>query len=338
MLKMTAKRSVAAVLVALLGACASQDDDSALQGQGEPSLPQAAPTPEPAGAAPTRASLQASADALLAGLQTGAAVPLAPGARITEDGQSIALDKSRLAGTRSYTYRTFVAEPAAGQAAVFGVADVGALPIEFALRFKAQPGGALSEVEIITLRAGEFVLAAPTALTTVHGMYETTIPARQQQTREQLIAVATSYFDGIEAASGEGVPFGDDCDRIENGVQTTRNPAQHPVMALACKQSLGTLGYIDRVRDRRFQVVDVERGLVLALSLFDVPGGQYVAQLPSQPITLELPANTWHVAAVFKIVDGKIQRVEAVLRFAPLGTTSAWAVEAPAAAATTPVI
>ena len=337
MLKMKAKRSVAAVLVALLGACASQDDDSATSERvGEPSLPQAGPAAEAAGATATRASLQASADALLAALQTGGAVSLASAARITEDGRDVPLEKSRLAGARSYTYRTFLAEPATGQASVFGVADVGALPIEFALRFKAAPGGALSEIEVITVRAGEFVLAAPAALTTAHPMYETSVPAAQQQTREQLLAVAGSYFDGIEAASGENVPFDDGCDRIENGVQTTRNPAQHPVMALPCKQSLGTLGYIERVRDRRFPLVDVERGLVLALSLFDVPGGEYVAQLPSQPIPLTFSANTWHVAAVFKIVEGKIQRVEAVLRFAPLGTPSAWTADG--LVATPPVI
>ena len=43
--------------------------------------------------------------------------------------------------------------------------------------------------------------------------------------RAALIRTANMYFSGMQKNDGKGVyPFADDCDRIENGTQTTNRP------------------------------------------------------------------------------------------------------------------
>jgi len=50
-----------------------------------------------------------------------------------------------------------------------------------------------------------------------------------------LINAANSYFESIEHGNGELAPFAEDCERHENGGQTTHNAT--PV-ALACADGL----------------------------------------------------------------------------------------------------
>src|SRR6185369_309094 len=98
------------------------------------------------------------------------------------------------------------------------------------------------------------------------------------------------------------VPFADECQRIQNGNQTTNNartsqlaqladgtegrgrgaapgnppPGQLDIGALSCidQFKLGYFNFIRRVRDRRFAVVDQERGLVTVIAEMDEPAGQ----------------------------------------------------------------
>src|SRR5208337_1099860 len=52
------------------------------------------------------------------------------------------------------------------------------------------------------------------------------IPPAERATRADLIKTANMYFSGIQLNDGKGVyPFTDDCNRIENGMQTTNNPS-----------------------------------------------------------------------------------------------------------------
>ena len=87
------------------------------------------------------------------------------------------------------------------------------------------------------------------------------------------------------------------------------------------------LHFVSRIRDRRFVAVDQERGLVLAFGFFDhqagdtrnfvAPNGRQVTAGPAQPWT-------WYLAEMFKIEDGKIHRIEAVLDRVPYGMLSGW--------------
>ena len=89
----------------------------------------------------------------------------------------------------------------------------------------------------------------------------------------------------------------------------------------------GVFHYVTRIRDRRFVLVDVERGLAFALAFFDnasgdarngtLADGRKVVSGPSVPWT-------WQIAEVFKIERGQIGAVESVLHPVPYGMGSGW--------------
>lgn len=272
----------------------------------------------------TRESLSALSDALLTALQSDhAGALLASDAHVTENGRTISVRDSLLTGTRRYPYRTFFAEPGAGQAALFGVADVGDSPLVFSLRLRAE-GSAISELEIITARPGEASVAAPANLKTPDPMYETLVPMQARRSRAELIAIADAYFDAIEQSTGAEVPFADGCNRFENGVQTTNNGMLSSLTSLSCRDGLAYLFYIETVRDRRYPIVDEQRGLVFAQVAFDMPGGPYRAEINGQIVERDRVPNTLLLGEVFKIQDGRIQRIEATMRNLPLGTPTGW--------------
>ncbi len=84
---------------------------------------------------------------------------------------------------------------------------------------------------------------------------------------------------------------------------------------------------MSRIRDRRYVAVDPERGLVLAFVFFDhfagdtrrftTPSGRAVTAGPAQPWT-------WYIAELFRVENGKLRRIEAVLERVPYGMTSGW--------------
>jgi hypothetical protein len=86
--------------------------------------------------------------------------------------------------------------------------------------------------------------------------------------------------------------------------------------------------YMTKIRDRRYPVVDEELGLVWCLVMFDVPGTVKTAELPGYGV-VELPARTQYprsivVAELFKICNGLIHYIEALLTSVPLGTKPGW--------------
>jgi len=56
-------------------------------------------------------------------------------------------------------------------------------------------------------------------------LFTDTVPAAERMSREELIKTANLYFSGMQQTDGKVVyPFADDCDRLENGGQTTNAP------------------------------------------------------------------------------------------------------------------
>ena len=100
-----------------------------------------------------------------------------------------------------------------------------------------------------------------------------------------------------------------------------------PLGAATKQFQSGLLHFVTRVRDRRFLVVDRERGLVLGFAFFDhaagktrtfkTPDGRTVTSGPTTPWT-------WEIAELFKIENGKIRQIEAVLDHSPYGMGSGW--------------
>ncbi len=170
------------------------------------------------------------------------------------------------------------------------------------------------------LSTGESVekLGAP------HKIFMEAIPVKERASREDLIRTANYYFSGLQKNDhGKGYyPFTDDCHRVENGMPATNVPLAEgqkrpdPETATVysshwgCKEQFesGTMGFITRVRDRRFVAVDRERGIVFAFGFFDHDSLNW----------------TWQLAELFKIEKGNIRRIEAIFHRCPYGMNSGW--------------
>ncbi len=125
---------------------------------------------------------------------------------------------------------------------------------------------------------------------TVNPVYLQAVPEKERMSRADLIVTANKYFTGMQENDGKGdYPFTDDCNRLENGNQSTNAPTPQgekrpdPKTALtysgqwSCLEQFqsGLLHFVNRIRDRRFVAVDQERGLVYAFGFFDHSGGAH---------------------------------------------------------------
>jgi hypothetical protein len=303
-------------------------------------------------------------DALIA--HAPAKLPVTPRMKMTENGQRLEPgDGFWRTATSKGTYRLFVTDVPSGQVAFIGTMSEApppsmAVPVVVAIRLKVE-NRKVSEIETFVVRN----MQAANRLDMMgkpDPMLMGAIPAGQRASRDALIKTANQYFTGLEKNDGKGVyPFTDDCNRFENGTQTTNNPnyrtssvynpppaiggrggkgKEAPSVpqpppdainpgAMGCKEGLATgyFHFVTRVRDRRFLAVDAERGLVFSFVLEDLPAG------PAKNVKLadgrEIIAGpkrpwTWETAEVFKIEGGKIRRMEAVMEQVPYGMQSGW--------------
>jgi len=231
---------------------------------------------------------------------------------------------------RRADYDLKAADPEQGQVSWFGIIEEAGHPAIMALRL-ALRGGRIAEVETIVCRELEFGpfpnfegYDAPRAL-----MLED-VPEDQRVPRARMISIADGYFDTIQLNDGTlFTEFTEDCDRIENGLQTTNTEIEgYPIarMGTADQFRLGQYIYDDRLRDRRFPLVDEEKGLVLAAGFIDHAGKitevtwtdgsrhESIFHFPHSFVLLEF----------FKIVGGKIAGVEAVFVTVPYNMVSPW--------------
>lgn len=274
-----------------------------------------------------------------------ARLPVAKSVKFTENGQRLAPGDGlwNTASARG-TYTLYVADPEARQAGFFGVMLENGTPAILALRLKVADGK-ITEIETLVARGdaggahGERGARNLEKLGTPHPVFLETVPASQRASREDLIKTANTYFTGLERNDGKGVyPFTDDCNRIENGVQTTNNPGEgsparqnasrFDIAALGCKAQFesGFFHFVTRIRDRRFLVVDRERGMVLAFVFFDHAGNARPVKLPDGRVNPAGPARpfTWEIAELFKVENGKLRQIEAVIDQCPYGMDSGW--------------
>jgi hypothetical protein len=283
-------------------------------------------------------------DALLA--HNPALLPLAPNVRYTEDGQRLAIGDGlwRTLHAKGH-YRLFVTDVPAGQVTFFGTVEeenrdpTKGTAVLMALRLRVQDGK-ITEIEELMARDEKPALAMDGKQ--VDPIYLATVPESERVSRAAMIATADKYFTGMQKNDGKGdYPFADDCNRLENGMQTTNaptpagqtrpDPKTSPTYSSqwSCMEQFksGLLHFVSRIRDRRYVAVDEERGIVFAFGFFDheggdtrhftTPDGRQVVNGPVQPWT-------WEIAELFKVQGGKIHRIQAVLQRSPYGMNSGW--------------
>jgi len=257
---------------------------------------------------------------------------LARDVKYTENGQLLKLGDG-FWGTASGppSYRIYADDPQQGEAMFMGVLPENGAPVILGLRIKVELHR-IAEIEAIIARKEAGSIARPENLVTPNPIFAETVPTAERRSRQNMIAIANSYFSAIEKGHASFVPFDANCDRIESGVQTTNNKsaATNPgsVLGLGCADQIKTRNFQPDtlIRDRRFAVIDEERGLVFVLGFFDhdatlrsysLADGRTVKQTRSGPWT-------WEIAEMFKIQDGKIMRVEAIVNTGIYGMKAGW--------------
>jgi hypothetical protein len=146
-----------------------------------------------------------------------------------------------------------------------------------------------------------------------------------------MIGLADGYFSTLERNDGTlRTRFHPGCNRVENGVQTTNNPGLEflPSARLGCEAQfrLGIYRYDDRLRARRYPLVDVERGLVLAGAFIDHCGrvGRYRLTDGTEVESPVRRPHSFSLLELFKLRAGAIEQIEANFITVPYHMPCAW--------------
>ena len=267
-------------------------------------------------------------------------LPLSTDVRYTENEQRVAVGEGFWqTATGRGNYNHFFADPVVTQAAWMGTMREGSTLLLMALRLRVELGR-ITEIETSYFRpggGGPNDIAAMDARKSPEPLWLDAIPTANRATRAELVAVANAYFEGLHRNDGHGFyPFTDDCDRIENGARTTNNPTGPSTpggfnyMGAGCKEQFesGYLAIVTNVHQRRFPLVDVERGVVYANAILDLGGTVRSVTLRSGE-TVDMSAFAGRASSIdateaFKIENGLIRRIEMIGPSVPFHLNSAW--------------
>ncbi len=262
---------------------------------------------------------------------------LARDIRYTENGVELTLGDG-LWGTASARgrYSLYVCEPEAGQVGFYGtLSELGHLNY-IALRLKVYES-LIEEIEVVVARPSAAVPGPDGRPGTAAGelmngraprpQFLATVPGNERMSREDLVRVANAYFTGMANQTGNyTAPFAGTCERWENGVQTTRqqlnpNASGPDILSMGCEQQQksGWFAFVTEIRNRRYPVVDVERGLVFCFAYFDHDAAVRTYPLRDgtmAPNIIDSP-QTIQISELFQIRRGNIDQIEAVINGVP---------------------
>ena len=257
--------------------------------------------------------------------------PLTPNARYTENGIELKLGDGMWGPTIELgDYKYYFADPQAGQVGFFGSLKEHGHPAELGLRLKVVDRR-ISEIEAFIIRStARGTFSAIDKLKVAPIMLRSLTPS-QKRSRQQLIKIANSYFDGMVKGTDAETPFAGDCTRIENGMVTANNPTGARAMwRMTCGEQFATglTKVVTGIRERRFPIVDVERGLVYAMVRFDHNGRhKTIAWNDGSVHPVNPPFDepfSFQIGELFKIQDGKIKHIEALVFPVPYKMPTGW--------------
>jgi hypothetical protein len=259
-------------------------------------------------------------------------LPLAKNFRYSENNVMMKIPDGvwgTITGLGDYNLRT--ADPLEGAVGFYGVVEETNNTSVLALRLKVVDSK-ISEAETLIRRSEGGGPFPSKPLMQDKPVLNEIVPPDERSPRERMRAIADGYFSTLQLNDGVlFTQFDDNCNRVENGLATTHNPDLQkiiPVSGLGCAQQfkLGNYRYDTRVRDRRFFLVDEERGLVMTAGLIDHSGTLENFQLTDgTPIKSPMRTpSTLCLLELFKIRGGKIQQIEAVFIGVPYDMPSPW--------------
>ena len=246
-------------------------------------------------------------------------VPLAANAKITKNGKVASLRDNYWENAERTIYRWDIVNERLGDTGTEAIVqNKDGSKTMLMLRLKVKDGK-ISEVEVIKANKGDAGgLWGADQLTTVSPALQLSIRESERDSYYRLISVADGYFRAFqtngtkEYRPAELLP---DCKRFENGVQTTGLVRNGKFASTA--QGFDEGAFIGRnLWDRRYPVVDEERGIAMSILRFGMKEG-----MKSQSAAT---ANDRLVAEFFAIKSGMIQEITAVLVNIPDSEPTGW--------------
>ncbi len=155
------------------------------------------------------------------------------------------------------------------------------------------------------------------------------LPVAQRVGRGRYRDVVNGYWSTMQLNDGTMfAPFSDDCQRIESGFLTSGGNLPNGNRRPTCGEQFATGGYRTDtdVSDRDFLVVDEEKGLVLGS--FQINHNAVAKTLANirgevRPSNQRTPSS-FTALELFKVVNGKISRIEAIAITPPYHMPAAW--------------
>ncbi|MGH8220772.1 MAG: hypothetical protein ACREUT_19740 [Steroidobacteraceae bacterium] len=302
-----------------------------------------------------RACLHGLMDEYLAALVAHDPTRLAttPGVKFTENTNRMALgDGLWHTIDRLGSFRLYVEDPETRQAAFYGTVKENGVTALLGVRLQ-ESGRRVDQIETFVIRQATGIHGEFDNLVRAEPIWEKSIPSPQRSSRQTMVRIANRYFEGIVQGNGAIVPFAEDFSRIENGLQTAGGPASAAhAESEAAQFSSKRFNYIHEITDRRFLLVDPERGLVYAVVMFQHPGniktdlfaparrGTGAASGPGtgagartganggtirpRGFSLASYPNTTQIIELFRIRGGKIQRIFAYVSLLPYRQRPGW--------------
>ncbi len=219
-----------------------------------------------------------------------------------------------------------VADPSTGNVLWLGVVEEHGEPAYLGLRLKVA-GRRIAEVETVVGRDGPPAPYSPPESYEVDPLLAETLPEPRRAPRARMIALVEGYYDTLQL--NDGVLLGriaDDCGRVTNGVSTTHR-GDVPVNGCRAQLEIGLHKPVDRVRARRYPIVDEARGLVVAFAFLD-HAARYTEYRTLDGVERSIPVeypNSHGVVEIFKVDDGEVRRIEGVTAFLPYLMPTIWA-------------
>lgn len=257
------------------------------------------------------------------------ALPWGREVRFTENNVAMMIGEGFWGAARGDMRELLVlADETTGNVLWYGITEEHEQAAYHGMRLKVE-GGMITEVETYFGREGTPDLFAPVADYRLDPVFGETLPRGERRNRNRMIAIVDAYFDSKQMNDGRvRTDFTDDCARVTNGVNVTHGNYWAADIARGCRQQLEAGIYlpVDRIRARRFPVVDTETGVVVALSIED-HAARYVNYESTSGQTLKIDIeypNSRGMLELFKIVDGEIARIEGVSVFLPYYIHDLW--------------
>jgi hypothetical protein len=219
-------------------------------------------------------------------------------------------------------------DPASGGIQLYAAVVESGLPSMLAARLKVEHRQ-ITEIETSVLRRNADD-AAMASFAVDRPIWRQQVAANRKVSRQALIDIADSYFEGITQARGDVTPFDPQCTRFENGGQMTLNAnGQNPVTKMGCQEQFaaGMLAIVTSISHRRYLVIDEDDQVACAIVTFDHRGN-----LDARPGRgRDLKPNgafsrpfSFLIFEAFKVVDGKIRQVEATVFSVPYRMSPGW--------------